>query len=216
MSHCGRFSFFLRPRFGARPTPCQAARRFERAGLCTHIIVFKATSLLAAQGCHKIFLIRCILEIASLQVARRGCAPAFISRLGSGAITRPQRAPAQLFNKPSMLTQLGASRKRTQGLRPACQPPDRRKFSRFLMDRKGKGRLPSPLQLHIDFRQNLGIDQRSMFDPPTAVDAVSGAKRIKRIGRAWMFAPGQRQRIDDATTIHRRKTNTRQLRIDEF
>ena len=61
--------------------------------------------------------------------------------------------------------------------------------------------LPPAAQFDINLRRQLGIEQRAVFHPVAAINAVSGAKRIERKLRPRMPFARQGNRVDHAAEI---------------
>ena len=70
--------------------------------------------------------------------------------------------------------------------------------ARLLDDLQAERALLAADQLEIDFRQQLGIEQRAVLGAMAVVDAVAAAKRVERVRPHRVLAARDRQRVDDA------------------
>ncbi len=75
--------------------------------------------------------------------------------------------------------------------------------------------LPAPAQFHIDLREQLGIQQRTMMGPHRTIDGKPGAKRIKTVLGAGEFGPRHGECISRTFGKDRWSSTAFQLGIKE-
>ncbi len=135
----------------------------------------------------------------------------------------PPRYARQSASAPSVATKArcasrSASVSRTmiaRGVRAAIAAARLQRRRRGADVHEAEIRLLAADQLDIDLGQDLGVEQRAVLGSARIVDAIARAQRIEVVGCAWMFSARQRQGVEGAGRIERRRADAGEFRVQK-